>query len=144
MNRPHLIQCLAATCSFILFSMSMNAYATLYDIKLTAINTNGFGKCQATFNINAAGAFTINNINVRVGGSSSIEDPGHWQLFSPMNTTMPLTIFGFNVTTATHKWYEYNTSHHDGPLDAGLWELLFDEPAGGCAQYSAVLIFDAT
>ena len=38
----------------------------------------------------------------------------------------------------------YNTSHHDGPLDTGMWELLFDEPAGGCARYAASLTFDAT
>jgi hypothetical protein len=122
----------------------MNAQAALYKIKLTAVTSTGFGQCHATFNLTPAGTFTVNNINVRVGGAPSIEDPGRWQLFSPLNMTMPPTIFGFNVTTATHKWYEYNTAHHNGPLDTGLWELLFDEPPGGCAQYSALLTFDAT
>jgi hypothetical protein len=83
--------------------LALSAQAALYKIKLTAITSNGFGQCHATFTINPAGAFTVTNINVRVGGSPSIEDPGRWQLFSPLNMTMPPTIFGFNVTTATHK-----------------------------------------
>jgi hypothetical protein len=124
--------------------MAVHAEAALYKIRLNAIASDGLGNCQATFNLNPANPFTVNNINVRVGGSPSIEDPGRWQLFSPMDATMPPTIFGFNVTTATHKWYEYNTSYHDGPLDTGMWELLFDEPPGGCGQYSALLTFDAT
>ena len=135
---------LTATFSIMLLGMSINADAALHEVRLTAIASNGLGSCHATFNLNPAQAYTVNNVNIRVGGSTSIEDPGHWRLLSPTNTNMPLTIFGFNVTTATRKWYEYNTSHHDGPLDTGMWELLFDEPAGGCAQYTASLTFDAT
>ena len=134
---------LAATLSIMLLGVSMNADAALHEVRLTAIVSDGLGSCHATFNLNPAQPYTVSNINIRVGGSPSIEDPGHWQLVSPTDTSMPLTIFGFNVTTATRKWYEYNTSHHDGPLATGMWELLFDEPAGGCAQYTASLTFDA-
>jgi len=134
---------LAATVSIVLLGVAMNAHAALFEVRLTAIVSNGLGSCHATFNLNPAQPYTVNNINIRVGGSTSIEDPGRWRLLSPTNTSMPLTIFGFNVTTANRKWYEYNTSHHDGPLDTGIWELLFDEPPGGCAQYTASLTFDA-
>jgi len=144
MNRPRLRQWIAAAVSFLVLGMSMTAPAALYKIKLTAIASTGLGQCAATFTLNPAGTFTINNINVKVGGASSIDDPGRWQLFSPVDMSMPLTIFGFNVTTATHKWYEYNTAYHDGPLNAGQWELRFEEPLGGCAQYSALLTCDAT
>src|SRR5262245_18551946 len=135
---------LVAAFSIALLGMSINADAALFEVRLAAIASNGVGSCHATFNLNPAQTYTVNNVNIRVGGSTSIEDPGHWQLLSPTNTNMPLTIFGFNVTTATRKWYEYNTSHHDGPLDTGMWELLFDEPPGGCAQYTASLTFDVT
>ena len=130
--------------SVLLFGMSMNAQAALYKIRLTNITSNGAGMCHETFNINVAGSFTLNNINVKVGGAPTIDDPGRWQIFSPVDASMAKTIFGFSVTTATHKHYEYNTSYHDGPVANGQWELLFDEPTGGCAQYSALLTFDAT
>ncbi len=123
---------------------SAGAKATDYKIKLNNLTSNGAGYCEKFFNINTINPYTINNINIRVGGSTTIDDPGYWQLFSPVDSSMPLTIFGFNVTTATHKYYEYNSGYHNGALASGQWHLLFQEPAGGCAQYSARLIYDAT
>ena len=144
MNRLRFRPWVAATVSLLVLGLSMNAHAALYKIKLTTITSNGLGKCTATFMVNPTGSYTINNINVKVGGAPSIEDPGYWQLYSPVDSNMGLTIFGFNTTTATHKWYEYNTAYYNGPLAGGQWELLFDEPLGGCGQYGALLTFDAT
>ena len=135
---------LAATCSIMLLGMSINADAALYEVRLTAITSNGLGSCHATFNLNPAQPYTVSNVNIRVGGSTSIEDPGRWRLLSPTNTNMPLTIFGFNVTTATHKWYSTT------PL---IMTALSTQACGSCCSMSrqvvvritsASLTFDAT
>lgn len=130
-----------------IFAMSLHslpANATEYIIKLINITPDGAGYCEAFYNINTPNPFTINNINIKVGGATNIDSPGYWQLFSPVDAGMPLTIFGFSVTTATHKYYEYNTTYHNGALSTVLWQLRFQEPVGGCAQFNARLAYDVT
>jgi hypothetical protein len=126
--------------------LSVGANATEYKIRLTNITSNGMGYCEETFNINTVNMYTINSINVKVGGATTIDAPGRWQIISPVDAGMPDAIFGFNVTTATHKWYESNTLYHNGALDVGQWQLIFAEPftGSGCSQYSGLLTYDAT
>lgn len=144
MKKHQSIRFLSFSVLLVTMLYSMGANATDYKIRLTSIATNFAGSCEEFFNINTVNAYTINNINIRVGGAPSIDDPGRWQIFSPVDSGMSSTIFGFNVTTATRKYYEYNTGYHNGALATGQWHLLFDEPVGGCAQFSALLTYDAT
>ena len=66
---------LAATFSIMLLGMSINADAALFEVRLNAIASNGLGSCHATFNLNPAQAYTVNNVNIRVGGSTQHRRP---------------------------------------------------------------------